>query len=323
VTTGAATNLAPMSLSDIVDEAFDLYKSHFALFAGIAAVVAVPASLIDRLASHWLGIYRLMERIGASDQPPDPAAIGAMMLYFMVAATVMSISYVLQTGALTSAIAQRVLGRPTSLAAAYRSVRGSFWRLLGAWGLVGVIWCAVMGAAIFATAIVIGVAAAAVAAGGSMGTASAVAAGLIAGLAIGVMMALVAVMTSVFVTQIVMIEGRPATETLNRQWALAKGQVWRLAVACVAVSLGSAILVGTTYASIDALLEYALFPALHMPYEAQITVSSILSTLIGLLAQPFIATAFTLLYFDQRVRREGFDLDVLSQSAHTQGPAEC
>ncbi len=323
MTTGAATNLAPMSLSDILDEAFDLYKSHFVLFAGIAAVVAVPASLIDRLASHWLGIYRLMERISASSQPPDAAAVGAMMLYFMVAATVMSISYVLQAGALTSAIAQRVLGRPASLASAYRSVRRSFWRLLAAWALVGIVWCAVMVAAVFATAVVIGVAAAATVAGGSMGAASAVFVGVVAGLVIGIVMAIVAVMTSVFVTQIVMIEQRPATETLNRQWALAKGQVWRLAVACVAVSLGSALLVGTTYASIDALFEYVLFPALHMPYEAQITVSSILSTLIGLLAQAFIATAFTLLYFDQRVRREGFDLDMLSQSAHAPGPAEC
>ncbi|MCX6359052.1 MAG: hypothetical protein NT029_04550 [Armatimonadetes bacterium] len=323
MTMRAATNLAPMSLSDVLDAAFDLYKSHFVLFAGIAAVVAVPAYLIDRLVSHWLGIYRLMERISSSNQPPDAAAVGAMMLYFLMAATVMSISFVLQSGALTSAIAQRVLGRPASLSSAYRSVRRAFWRLLGAWSLVGVVWCAFAGAASIGAGIIIGVAVAATAAGGTTAVATAVFAGVMAGLAIAVAMALVAVMTSVFVTQIVMIEQRPATETLNRQWALAKGQVWRLAVACMTVSLGSALLVGTTYASMDALLEYAVFPALHVPYEVQITASSIVSTLIGMLAQPFICTAFTLLYFDQRVRREGFDLDVLSQSSHWHGSAGC
>ncbi len=303
--------LVPMSTGDIVDEAFDLYKRNFVLFAGIAAIVAVPASLLDEAVSSWFGIYRLLERLSASSEGPDLAVLGPLALYAMFAGAMAMIVHVLQAGALTGAVSERVLGGQVTLRSAYGVMWSNFWRLLGAWVLIALLWSAAGGVAMFAAVFVAAVAAGAGAMSGTAGIVAGVAVAIIAALAVLLGFIVFAVATAMFLTQLVVIEQVPVADALARNWALVKGRVWHLCVAMLGIGLGTTLIIGSTYASIQALLDYLVFPALHVPFGARLVATSAVSTVITVLAQPFISIAITLLYFDQRVRREGLDLALL------------
>ncbi len=55
--------------------------------------------------------------------------------------------------------------------------------------------------------------------------------------------------------------------------------------------------------------------------EAALAVATVLAgTISGTLTTPFTAAIFTLVYFDQRVRSEGFDLELLAQGLGESAP---
>jgi uncharacterized membrane protein len=103
------------------------------------------------------------------------------------------------------------------------------------------------------------------------------------------------------VTQVVVLEDLPAaTDALGRSWQLTKGykgKAFRLGVV-VFLLIGLPFLVAGVLAS--------FYPALF-----EITV--VFGQVLQLLLYPIVACAFTLFYYDLRVRKEAFDLEHLSQ----------
>src|SRR5437899_2178919 len=94
------------------------------------------------------------------------------------------------------------------------------------------------------------------------------------------------------------------TDGLGRSWALTKGFRWRaFGLYVVVIVLLSLFLIGF---GVIAGLAAALLPVLFVP--ALIGVG-----LIFLFFYPFTSCVFTLFYYDLRVRKEAFDLELLSQ----------
>lgn len=94
------------------------------------------------------------------------------------------------------------------------------------------------------------------------------------------------------------------TDGLGRSWALTKGFRWRaFGLYVVVIVLLSLFLIGF---GLIAGLAAALVPLLLVP--ALIGVG-----LIFLFLYPFTSCVFTLFYYDLRVRKEAFDLELLSQ----------
>src|SRR5204863_7228288 len=94
------------------------------------------------------------------------------------------------------------------------------------------------------------------------------------------------------------------TDGLCRSWALTKGFRWRaFGLYVVVIVLLSLFLIGF---GVIAGLAAALLPVLFVP--ALIGVG-----LIFLFFYPFSSCVFTLFYYDLRVRKEAFDLELLSQ----------
>ena len=96
---------------------------------------------------------------------------------------------------------------------------------------------------------------------------------------------------------------RSATEALRRSWDLTKGfkgkafVLWVVSFALILVVVIGVGLVGGLAAGIVAGLEPAV---------------TVLLSIVTLLIYPLITCVFTLFYYDLRVRKEGFDLEVLS-----------
>jgi len=100
-------------------------------------------------------------------------------------------------------------------------------------------------------------------------------------------------------------------QAIRRSTQLVKGEWWRtfLTMATVLILAGVlAVILGATSG-----VAASFVPGL--PEDVSIMLVGTASLLAGSLATPLVPIAFSLLYVDLRVRKEGFELDYLAQSA--------
>jgi len=124
-------DLRPLSLGEILDRTFTLYRRHFLLFIGICGI---PQLLV--LA------FSLTQIFATASTRVSVSLSLILMLLFVVASLV---AYILSQGGTILAVSELYLGRSASIGAALRKVSGEFAPLLGVIVLNGL---AVMGGAI-------------------------------------------------------------------------------------------------------------------------------------------------------------------------------
>lgn len=113
-----------------------------------------------------------------------------------------------------------------------------------------------------------------------------------------------------------LIEGVRGRAALKRSFDLVRGRWWRT----LGVFLLGFILVSITSAIVQALFFVGMF--LDSATIALILVLYSLASIVGLLiTTPFISALLVVAYFDLRVRKEGFDLELLAQGIGGQAPA--
>jgi hypothetical protein len=103
----------------------------------------------------------------------------------------------------------------------------------------------------------------------------------------------------------VLEKSRDGAMIRNRSWNLVKGHRWK-AFAILVVVLVAQFLPS----SVSLLIQLSAGPESPVA-EA---VGSVISGIAGLLTYPLSPIAFTLLYYDLRIRKEGFDLEMLSRA---------
>jgi|ERR1051325_1514444 hypothetical protein len=144
----ADLDLRPLSLGEILDRTFSLYRRHFLLFAGITAIPQLLV-LALRLAQTSFRAFPA----GRTSVPVEQlqARTSSGLLTFgitgiVVALIVYWVVYVFAQGGTVYAVSELYLGRTTSIGAALGQVRGHLLNLLGVTALN---FLAVMGATIF------------------------------------------------------------------------------------------------------------------------------------------------------------------------------
>ncbi len=129
----------------------------------------------------------------------------------------------------------------------------------------------------------------------------------------GIYLAIMFILT----TPIIAIEGLPGLAAMQRSWALVQGNWWR----CFSVYLLLSLLVGLVSMGVawpvSSLAIIILGPDRMALAQA---LSTSLSQIATILAQPVLITGLVLLYYDMRVRKEGFDLHILAQTLHLPMP---
>lgn len=120
--------LRPLSLGEILDRAFSLYRSNFVLFIGIAGIPAVL--------SLAFGVFRTFETpavgSGSAITPAELIAFSSSQLLMTLAYIVVAVvAYLFSQGATILAVSELYLGRTTSIAESLQKVSGEFWYLLG------------------------------------------------------------------------------------------------------------------------------------------------------------------------------------------------
>lgn len=301
-----ALDLRPLTLPELLDRAFGLYRRHFWLFIGIMAVPTTFAVALNVLVEslNYVTGARASVAPGAA---PDPAviivmvgAIAAGLLLVLVAYTVV---YMVALGATTLAVSEIYLGRMVTIREVYRRMRGRIWLLLRLLLLMG----ARVGGMVLAGLIL------------TTGAASMI--GVVTGLewlAILLVFAGAAVTFGVvaFVTirwgvavPAVVLEDLGARASIRRSIELTRGRRWRVLLLVVCATV-------ITYAVM------ALFQGPFLIGAALAGAGSSAGFILTLAGGVFgaIATTFTapimiiglaLLYYDARIRDEGLDLQLM------------
>jgi hypothetical protein len=144
----AALDLRPLSLGEILDRTFSLYRLHFFLFLGITAI---PHLLI--LAMNLAGTL-LTKMPDVAAQPPaeqwQSAASSGLMAFgvvgLIVGVVIYLVAYLFAQGGTVFAVSELYLGRTTSIGASLRRMRGQLGSLFGVIILNGL---ATLGATLF------------------------------------------------------------------------------------------------------------------------------------------------------------------------------
>jgi len=290
-------SLRPMSTGELLDRTFMLYRKNFLLFVGVATV-GPAAYLVFQLLTIGSAV------VPAANARPATTAFASMSFGLVVGFLVMMAGMAISHAATVKAVAAVHLGRTITISGAYKALRGRILRVLGVFALVMLL--------VMLGFVLIGVVAGvlgglAVVGGAAGGTAAAIAGGLV-GLTVVVLGAVLAVTIYVrysLAIQACVVEDLRPLASLKRSAVLSKGARSRVLTIYFIFTLLSMIIrfvLGGMMGAAGTLLHNRVI-ALILIYLASFVASS--------LTGPLATIGISLLYYDERVRKEAFDLQLM------------
>jgi hypothetical protein len=312
----APYELLPLSLGELLDRTFTLYRRNFALFAGI---MLLPICVNIPVQFAMLRIQGAPFRFGQPSAPPRA------MLYIFALSPVLWLVYAVAHAAITYAVSDTYLGRPSTIVEAYRKTRGQIWRVIGVslgvgirvggfLALLAVLLIAIPVAAVMPSAIA--------ARGGAAPNTAALAILFLALLVLApaaiVLVLWFSVRYSVSIPAVV-LENIKGSAAIRRSVDLSKGRRWQ---GLLALLLGVVI----AYAMV-ALFQgpfYAVMLVLGIKGQLPVWLSLCMaasSSIASMVAGPIPMIVFVLFYYDLRIRKEAFDLQQMMASLPEPGSA--
>lgn len=308
-------NLAPLGAGDLIDRAVRLYRRHFMTLIRIAAPPVIVSA-----AGNILMTVGWREVAATGSDYALPLYVTLIVVGVVVWIVGILLTVIVMGGASRNLVTHLLWNEPVSARTTYRNVRARFWGLLGASLLVGfgvMIATVVAFIAWYLVLIIVMIGAVAFAAVapvwfslivGVVGTTAAT---------LGAMFVFFyAVGRLAYVPQAMMVEGKGVFDALSRSFALASGNVRRL----------MAMALFTTFAAYSALM-ILIIPLGWYGYlngvdpspwklaEAPAWFSigyNVLGELSRILLSPIWMLGLSLLYVDERVRHEGYDVELLA-----------
>jgi hypothetical protein len=269
----ADLDLRPLSLGEILDRTFSLYRKHFLLFVGISAI---PQTLVlaVNLAQTFFMKMPTVPRVPPAEQfqLTSPAGIVGFLIGAVLGVIVFFAAYLFSQGGTVYAVSELYLGRTTTIGAALGRVRGQLGSLLGVIILNGL---AVMGATLLL---------------------------IIPGIYVACRL--------ITCVPVALLEDLGPRTSLERSFALTKDFAGRafLIFFLYFMLVYAAALLFTFPFSIAMVISAARNPESMRIWLALTNVGSFVA---GVLVSPFLTIATAVFYYDLRVRKEAFDLQLM------------
>lgn len=271
----AEWELRPLSLGEILDRTFTLYRRNFLLFLGITAV--------PHLLTLGLNITQAMlTKFPTVQKPSVPVeefqtrvASNGLMAYgiggFLIAIVIYLLVYLFSQGGTIYAVSDLYLGRPATITGSLKKMWGQLLNLLGVTILNGL---AIAGATIFL---------------------------IIPGIYVACRL-----LTGV---PAALLEDLGARASLERSWALTRDNA------------GRAFLIYLLYFA----MLYGIMGVAMIPFGVMVTMSAkdptmlrtamvlmqVASFVASIIVGPFLLIATSVFYYDLRVKKEAFDLQMM------------
>jgi hypothetical protein len=122
--------------------------------------------------------------------------------------------------------------------------------------------------------------------------------------------AIVVLFRFVFGSTVLVVEGRKGSKALRRSWRLVKGSFWKVFGTFLLAAIISSIV--ESILSVPGAFAFAAVGPAGWPFYA------IGLSLAAIVTTPFTTLITVLLYFDLRIRKEAFDLEVMAQEMSSQ-----
>jgi Membrane domain of glycerophosphoryl diester phosphodiesterase len=309
-------DLRPLSLGELLDRTFTLYRDHFWVFVGI---MAIPASL--GIPVNYLILQFEGSTFFANRPPvvPSPGLIFGLLggyLAFMLMAT---IAYSIAIAAVTHAVSEAYLGRKTTVRDSYRSIRGKFWRLIGV-GLniilrmAGILFLVGMVVALVGGALVAATAAVAGAGAGGQVAAAAVVVIFVLLLYLFALVAIVYLALRYAVSiPALMLENLRVLAAIRRSVQLTRGRRGHIFIAVLLAWIIALVGVMVFQAPFSIATMITISRSHALPAWLALT-TAVCGALGGSITSPIFMIVLVLCYYDTRIRKEAFDLQFMMAS---------
>jgi hypothetical protein len=288
----AAIYLRPSSIGELLDQAIAIYRRNFVTFVGIFAVVMVPLVLAQTLFSlltfgDW--ITQFQDPANLPDNPFEIFTPGyALGMLGNSAVGILNFILVqgLATAALTRALGDIYLGRAVTIGGAYRRVGSSWLNLLGGL-LLGVIFAIALSIWMFIPCV-----------------------GWLTGPG---MIAFLSMVLIPLLAPAIILEKQPVAQAFHRVWDLTRRRFWPVLAYVFILALFAQLVVTGPTAVVTLIFQFALGNPLtpmmdSSTFVMQTIIQSLTTLTTTLIFFPLQISCMILLYFDLRIRTEGFDL---------------
>jgi hypothetical protein len=304
--------LRPMSTAQVLDRTFHVYRNHFPLLAGIGLLLPVLLFML-RLAAYPLGY------------PPRGAALRDPFLFWTIFLEYLGafilvyvIGHAITGGATVYAVSRLHLGEQVTIAEAYRKTLPRFWSILrialNIYVRVAAVGILSLGASLLMS---FGVDAFLQFSGIGSSTAA---------VTIGIIIVSLTALGGIFWMLYVysryclsipacVLEVLPARPALRRSRFLVRGSLRRVSLIYLLMAVLGLVLSTVLWLP-------SQFYAAYFPHSLNVAIllRSIGSFIAGALAGPIATIAVALVYYDQRVRKEAFDLQYMMDSIAQPAP---
>lgn len=313
--------LRPLSLGELLDRTFRLYRNHFLLFVCIMAIPAAFSIPANVLVLSFQGSFMSATLANPGRPPvlPSLAFIAEGALAYAVFAVLFLVVYSIAVAAATSAVADVYLGRTATVRGAYGRIRGKFWRLMG---VVVNIFLRVVGLIVLVVVFAIGGLTAIRPGGpanGNIGVAVFfflfVMLAYLAAFALAVYLAL----RYAVAIPVLMLENPGVLATVRRSVLLTRGRRGQifLTLLVAAIIAYAGIFIFQFPFAIATMM--AMMRGNFPPWLAFAT--SVSGAVGSSLTGPISMIAVVLLYYDARIRKEAFDLQFMMALLDNPAPA--
>ena len=263
-------DLRPLSIGEILDRTFTLYREHFVLFFGISAIPHILA-LIVNLAQTYLRFPGTPSAVNASTLSPSLSVAAGVVA--LVGAVVGVLVYLLTQGATVTAVSELYLGRTLTIGDSFRRVRGELGNLFGVILLNGLATIAA-----FICLIIPG---------------------------IYVMCRLVVCVPAA------LVENIGPRASLDRSFELTRdnaGRAFLILLLYFALTYAAIALFVLPFTIMMGIMVAKNHPEMLRSWMALIQIGTTLATV---LVAPVLTIASAVLYYDLRIRKEAFDLQMM------------
>ena len=269
----ANLDLRPLSLGEILDRTFSIYRAHFLLFMGIAAVPQAFILVFNLGETLLITLPTNPVTARAASSTLKPAMFGAFAAGALLGGIVFFAAYIYSHGAAVNAVSDIYLGRPATILGSFRKMRGHAANLLGVMILNGL--------AVFAGFFVF---------------------------IVGAFYAMCRLCTCV---PAAILEDKGPSDSLGRSWELTQDNVGR-ALAIIALYFAiSYALVGLFSVPFLIMIGVATYQKSLAMIQFWTVMNTLGAFIGGTLATPVVTIATTVFYYDLRVRKEAFDLQMM------------
>lgn len=303
-------NLRPMSISQVLDRTFSLYKNNFVLFAGIAAlpsVLILVGQLLVVLGAAAVAI--LLASLGDFGNPGVLEILGVIAVAIVGVIVFAALEFAatsLATGATVYAVSRTHLGHPVTIAESYRAVLPLIWRVIGITILISLI---VGGTMLVCFLVVGGSIVLGFVAKDSLFTGLSFLIGFCAFVATPILVVWLSCMYGLAVPACV-VERATVLNSLGRSKFLSKQSRLRIFLIYVLMAILGVVLV-LVISIPDFIATFAYDGTPPLPFQVWSFVARFLAST---LATPIGTIAIVLIYYDNRLRKEAFDLQLMMES---------